>query len=105
MVLYRFAKGAKDNPLIGQGILEGGFHRYTVHHRINSHSGQLFLLFKWNPEFIKCVDQFGIHIIHTLIFGALLGSCIIDNILIVNFRDPQVCPFWHLHFLPVPEGL
>ncbi len=87
MVLYCFTERAEDNSLIGQGILEGGLYRYTVHHRIHRYAGQLLLFFQRNPQFVKGVNQFRIHLIHVLVFGLLPGGGIIDNILVINLRN------------------
>ena len=85
MILHGFGKRTKDNACFGQCFLKGGGNRDAVKDRIDSHTGEHFLLFEGNAEFFIGGEQFGIDFVQT--FGAiarLLGRCVIDDALIID---------------------
>ncbi len=104
MMLYSLRKRTKNNPPFRQRILKSRFHRHTVHHGIHSHSRQSHLLIQGNPQLIKRRFQFRVHIIPVLLL-LLFRRRIIYNILIIDFRNIQLCPMRHLHCLPMAISL
>ena len=102
-MLHGLAKGAEDDAFFGQCILKRRLHRHAVHHRINRHSAQLRPLMQWNTQFVEGLHQFRINLIHTFRSLFLLRRRIVNDVLIVDGRNPEMRPCRHLKRLPVAE--
>ena len=76
-----------------------------IHHGIDGHSGELLLLLKRDSEFVECIDQFRIDLIHTLLQLPLFRGGIIGDRLKVDLRDIEVRPLRRSESLPIAECL
>ena len=91
MMFYSFAERTEYNTQFGQILLESRLYRNTVNYSINGYTGQSFLLFKGMPSFSKVRSSSG-SISSRLSYFAAAWSSIIDNILVIDFRNFQVAP-------------
>jgi len=105
MVTERLTERTKDNPLFSQRILECGFNRHTVNHRINGHTSQMLLLLQGNTQLVEGLNQFRVYLVQTGIPGFLHRCRIITDRLEINGRYFQISPVGHLHFQPFPVGV
>ena len=96
MMLHRLTERTEDNAFLRQVLLERGLYRDTIHDRIHRHSAQVLLLLQGNAQLIEGLQQLRIHLVEALRSLLPFRSGIIDDVLIVDGRNLQVCPMRHL---------
>jgi len=106
---HRLGEWAEDHPRLGQGLLEGGGHRYTVEDRVHRYPRQALLFLQGNAQLIVGLQQLGIYLVQAVVGGLLLGGGIIDDALVIDGLIIHVRPVGFASLLvqlePVAIGL
>ena len=105
IVLHGFGYGAEDDAEFGEFLLMGGLDADGVHHGIDGHARELFLLLEGYAEAVEGVDELGVDLVEAL--RSLLGTRggIVAYGLEVDGRYVEVGPVGFLHRQPVAVGL
>ena len=104
MLFHCLAERHEDDAVLRQRLLESGLHRGGVHHGVDGHSGEFFLLVERDAEFVEGRQKLRVDLIQALRL-ALFWRCVIYNVLIINRWDGEMCPSRHLQRLPMTERL
>ncbi len=82
-----------------------GLHRHRIHHRIDGHARQSFLLLQGNAKTVESVEQLRIHLVEAA--GSSFGArcCIVAYILEINLGDTQMRPARHCQGAPMAVSL
>ena len=103
--LHCLADGAEQDTLVLQHLLRSGLHRHRVHDGVVCHTCQLLLLPQGDTQLVEGGKQLRVHLVKALFQLFLLGSRIIDNILVVHLVILQMTPVGLLHGLPLAESV
>ena len=105
VLLDCLAERHEDDAMLRECLLEGRLHRGRVHHRINGHAREFLLLVERDAQFVEGSQQFRIHLVETLFLLAFARCGIINDVLVVDFREIEMCPVGLFERLPMAEGL
>ena len=105
MFFHSFTEGAEHHSMLSKLLLVGGGNGNAVKDSIHSHVAQTFLLTQRNPELVERFQKLGINLIEAGFFLLLLGSCVINDVLIIDRVVPQLGPIRLLKGQPMPERL
>ena len=105
MLLDRLTEGAEHHPVFRQLLLVGGGNRNAVENSIHRNVAETLLLAQRNAELVEGFQQLGIHLIEAGLLLLLLGSCVINDVLIIDLGITKGSPIGLLEGEPVAKGL
>ena len=105
IVFDGLAEGAEYDAFFGERLAVCGLDAHGVHHGVDGHARQGFLLLQGYAEAVEGVEYLRVHFVEA--FGALGGAWrgVVADGLIVDGRDVEVCPLRHFEREPVAVGL
>ena len=105
IVLHSLREGAENHAQFGEPFPVCGLHAHRVEHRIDRHSRKTLLLLERDTQFVECLYQFRVHLVHAL-FQLLLSGCrIVADCLEVDGGYVEVRPAGRGECEPVAECL
>ena len=81
-----------------------GLDRHRVHHGVDGHAGEHFLLFEGNAQTVECLDELGVDLVDALRPFFFLRGGVVAYGLIVDVGDVEMRPAGHLEGRPVAVG-
>ena len=82
-----------------------GGNRNAVEDRVHSDIAEALLLTQGNPQLVEGFQQLWIHLVEAGFFVLLLGSGVINDVLVVDLRVAELRPIGFLQRQPVTESL
>ena len=105
MLLHSLTERAEDNTVLCQLFLIGSGDRNTVENRIDCHVAEALLLTQRNAELVEGFEKLRIHLIKAGLLLLLLGSRVVNDVLVIDLGITQSSPVGFLEGEPVAKRL
>ena len=104
MVQDGFRERTENDAHLRQLVFEGSGHRDAVKDSIHGDPAQPLLFLQGNAQLLISRQQLRVNLFQTVEGLLLLGSRIVNDVLIVNGWEMDILPGWLLHCQPMPVG-